>query len=50
MSLSTGDEQQTFRPPYVPELNEFFARAARLSLIPQANSITLAGAARISVA
>jgi hypothetical protein len=24
--LSTSDEQQTFRPPYVPELNEFFAR------------------------
>ena len=31
-------------------LNEFFARAARLSLIPRANPITLAGAARISVA
>jgi hypothetical protein len=27
ISLYGGDEQQTFRPPYVPELNEFFARA-----------------------
>ena len=27
VSLFGGDEQQTFHPPYVPELNEFFARA-----------------------
>jgi predicted solute-binding protein len=31
-------------------LNEFFARAARLDLIQQANPISLAGAAKISVA
>ena len=31
-------------------LSEFFARAARLNLIPQANPISLASAARISVA
>ena len=31
-------------------LNEFFARAARLNLIPQANPISLASAAKISVA
>jgi len=31
-------------------LNEFFARAARLNLIPQANPIVLASAAKISVA
>jgi len=30
-------------------LSEFFTRAARLNLIPQANPISLAGAARISV-
>ena len=27
VSLFGGDEQQTFHPPYVPELNEFLARA-----------------------
>ena len=26
VSLSGGDEQHTFHPPYLPELNEFFAR------------------------
>jgi hypothetical protein len=26
VTLFGGDEQRTFRPPYVPELNEFFAR------------------------
>jgi chorismate dehydratase len=31
-------------------LNEFFARAARLKLIPQANPISLAGASKASVA
>jgi hypothetical protein len=27
VSLFGGDEQQTFHPPYVPEINEFYARA-----------------------
>ena len=31
-------------------LNEFFTRAARLALIPQANPVSFAGAARITVA
>jgi hypothetical protein len=30
VSLFGGDEQQTFYPPYVPEINEFFARAMHL--------------------
>lgn len=32
VSLFGGDEQQTFRPPYIPELNEFFAGAMRFDL------------------
>ena len=30
VSLFGGDEQQTFYPPYVPEMNEFYARAMHL--------------------